>query len=125
MGRTALGPSRSLPEFGEVIPDRSPLKYLRRRVILLREYREAAGLSQQELADLAGVQRESISRLETGRRAPQNNKAQRRIAAALGIDISQVAPEIEEDDGVYWQVEQRGCMTRSKPYYPDEGWAAE
>lgn len=104
-------------------PARPPRKISDGEAILLREYRKGAGLTQRELADLAGVHQEVISRIETGHSAPQNNRAQRRIAAALGIDISLIAPEIEGDDGVYWQIKRSGSVTRCEPYYPDEGWA--
>ena len=36
----------------------------------LRELREAAGLTQQQLAERAGLTREGVAQLETGRREP-------------------------------------------------------
>src|SRR3954464_4719993 len=36
----------------------------------LRELREAAGLTQQQLAEKAGLTREGVAQLETGRREP-------------------------------------------------------
>ena len=49
----------------------------------LREHRQRRALSQQELADLAGVSRTTIIQLESGRNAWP--KTQRKLARALKI----------------------------------------
>lgn len=48
-----------------------------------RALREAAGLTQQELADIVGVTRNTISSYELGTRTPQAGRARERYAAAL------------------------------------------
>jgi transcriptional regulator with XRE-family HTH domain len=50
---------------------------------LVRHYREAAGLSQRELADRLGCQQPAIARLEAGGVSP-NMRTLERIAEALG-----------------------------------------
>src|SRR5262245_38044652 len=57
--------------------------------ILLQRYRVASGLSQEELAERAGLSRRGISDLERGaRRAPHLGTA-RRLPDALKLDESQ------------------------------------
>jgi transcriptional regulator with XRE-family HTH domain len=60
----------------------------------LREIRQRAGYSQQELADESGVSQHSISEIETGRRTPQG-RTLRKLAGVLDI---QVADLFGEDD---------------------------
>jgi transcriptional regulator with XRE-family HTH domain len=51
----------------------------------LRELRDRASLSQEELAERAGVSRATIADLELGNRKPQP-KTRRKLAAALGVE---------------------------------------
>jgi len=51
----------------------------------LRELRDRASLSQQELAARAGVSRATIADLERGNRKPQP-KTRRKLAEALGVE---------------------------------------
>lgn len=51
---------------------------------LLRKLREDKGLSQQDLAELAGVQASAISHFELGRRLPSFENI-RRLADALNV----------------------------------------
>ena len=51
---------------------------------MIREQRERRGLSQQALGDLAGINKEAVSMLETGKTWPQYPTLQA-IAAALGV----------------------------------------
>lgn len=54
----------------------------------LKKYRQAVGLTQEELAEIVGVRRETIMRLESGRYNP---------SLKLAIDISRaVKQDIEE-----------------------------
>src|SRR5262249_28056166 len=53
----------------------------------LRELREAAGLTQQELASRAGVQWETISRWERGAREPSWSNVLA-LAGVLGVDCT-------------------------------------
>jgi putative transcriptional regulator len=58
----------------------------------LRELREASGLTQQELAGRAGLTREGVAQLETGRREP----AWRTVVAlcqALGVECGEFIKE--------------------------------
>ena len=56
----------------------------------LRELRIAAGLSQRELAERAGVAAGTVFGLEAGGRHPYP-RTRRRIAAALGVAVTEVA----------------------------------
>jgi transcriptional regulator with XRE-family HTH domain len=51
----------------------------------LRELRNRASLSQEELAEKSGVSRATIAELELGKRKPQP-KTRRKIAQALGVE---------------------------------------
>src|SRR5271166_1131619 len=52
---------------------------------LIKEYRLAAGLTQEALGERAGVSSRSIQALERGENRPQQETA-RRLAEALGLD---------------------------------------
>ena len=54
----------------------------------LTELREAAGLTQVELARRAGVSKSLISRLERGDRTGMHHDTALKIARALGVDVS-------------------------------------
>ena len=51
----------------------------------LRELRDKASLSQEELAELSGVSRATIAALELGKRKP-HPKTRRKLAEALGVE---------------------------------------
>ena len=55
----------------------------------LRELRLDAGYSQAELAERAGLTREAISLLETGKRNPYPRTV-RKLAGVLGVDPSEL-----------------------------------
>src|SRR5262249_61100634 len=61
----------------------------------LRALRQAAGLTQQELADRSGVPLHSITKLEGGTHAPQWATAIK-LARALGISLDQFVGEEKE-----------------------------
>jgi transcriptional regulator with XRE-family HTH domain len=76
-------PNYTLPRFigrGPTV-DVSPIK--------LRALREAAELTQFELAFLAGTTPATISRLENGHRAP-NLATVFRLSSALGVDLAAI-----------------------------------
>lgn len=52
----------------------------------IREYREKAGISQEELGNLAGLSRFQISRIERGTSVPPFETLQK-IAGALKVDV--------------------------------------
>jgi transcriptional regulator with XRE-family HTH domain len=54
--------------------------------VLLQQYRLAAGLSQEELAERAGLSRRGISDLERGERRLPHPATVRRLANALNLD---------------------------------------
>jgi predicted ATPase/DNA-binding XRE family transcriptional regulator len=56
--------------------------------LLLRQHRAAAGLSQEELADRAGVSRRAISDLERGVHRTPYPATARQLARALGLDAT-------------------------------------
>lgn len=56
----------------------------------LRDLRNRASLSQEELASRAGVSRATIADLELGKRKPQP-KTRRKLAEALGVEPHQLS----------------------------------
>jgi transcriptional regulator with XRE-family HTH domain len=58
----------------------------------LKELRDKAGLSQQELADKAGIHRVAVARIETGERSPAWDTAMK-LAAALGVSCAAFEPQ--------------------------------
>jgi transcriptional regulator with XRE-family HTH domain len=52
----------------------------------LREARDAAGLTQQQLADALGIQRSSVARIET----PKNAKGHRPVTLAEAVTLAQL-----------------------------------
>ncbi len=56
---------------------------------MVREYRLAAGLSQEALAERCGVDRKSISRMETGAFSPRLDSVFN-VAEALDIPVSEL-----------------------------------
>ncbi len=71
-----------------------PKEYLSREARLerLRQIRERAGYSQQELADTAGVSQHTISEIELGRRKPQG-RTLRKLASVLGVEVADFFPK--------------------------------
>lgn len=57
----------------------------------IRDHRHAAGLSQLQLADRAGIDNKTISRAENGRYAVSIDQLAR-IARALGISSAELLP---------------------------------
>jgi transcriptional regulator with XRE-family HTH domain len=55
----------------------------------LKELRRLRALSQQELADSAGVGRNTVSRIERGE-SGAHGRTLRRLAGALGVDVSEL-----------------------------------
>jgi len=62
----------------------------------LKELRRLRAMSQQELADAAGVGRNTISRIERGETGAQG-RTLRRVAEVLGVDVAQLVKR-EADD---------------------------
>lgn len=58
--------------------------------IRIKEYREAKGISQEQLAEISGVSRTIISLLETGKTTVTTNSTMKKIAAALGEKVSTI-----------------------------------
>jgi transcriptional regulator with XRE-family HTH domain len=56
---------------------------------LLREFRSRRSLSQQELADLAGVSRTTVLKAESGKQQPRP-RTLRKLAKVLRIDPSEL-----------------------------------
>jgi transcriptional regulator with XRE-family HTH domain len=65
---------------------------------LVRRRREAVGLSQEALADKAGLHRTYISLLERGRRMP-SIEVVRKLAAALETTMTSLVAELEDPEG--------------------------
>jgi len=62
---------------------------------VLRRHRETAGLSQEALAERAGVHPTYVGLVERCRRNPSLNVAQS-FAIALGVSLSKLVQEVEE-----------------------------
>ncbi|RYX89449.1 MAG: XRE family transcriptional regulator [Comamonadaceae bacterium] len=63
---------------------------------VLRRYRAAAGLSQEELAFRAGVDRTFVSRLERGTRQPTITTLLG-LGAALGVAAAALMKDVEDE----------------------------
>jgi transcriptional regulator with XRE-family HTH domain len=63
----------------------------------LREYRRLRAFSQQELADAAGVGRNTISRIERGETGA-HGRTLRRLAQALSVDVAELLMVKVSDD---------------------------
>ena len=79
--------------------DRSNERLVAAFAAVLRERREAAGMTQEDLAERADVSARFISFLETGRRQPSLS-ALSAITAGLGISMTVMIAELEERFGV-------------------------
>ena len=63
----------------------------------LKEFRRLRAFSQQELADAAGVGRNTISRIERGETGA-HGRTLRRLAQALSVDVAElVSTEVPDD----------------------------
>lgn len=62
---------------------------------VLREKREAAGISQEQLADRAGLHRTYVSLIERGKRTA-SIEVLRRVASALGLRMTDLIDETEK-----------------------------
>ena len=63
----------------------------------LKEFRRLRAFSQQELADAAGVGRNTISRIERGETGA-HGRTLRRLAQALSVDVAElVLTEVADD----------------------------
>ena len=67
--------------------------------VLLQRYRRAAGLSQEQLADQAGISRRGISDLERGFRRARYPATVHRLAGALGLQAAEHAMLLRALDG--------------------------
>jgi len=63
----------------------------------LKQYRELADLSQNELSKRSGVPRPTISNVESGEQEGLTLENARKLARALGISIDQLAGKGDED----------------------------
>lgn len=61
---------------------------------ILRELRQEKGLSQEELADKAGLHRTYISQIERGLKSPSLRSLEQ-IAEALGVPLSTLVKRLE------------------------------
>ena len=63
----------------------------------LREVREQVGISQEKLAELAGLHRTYVSSVERGKRNISIENIER-LARALGTRMAQLMPDAQADD---------------------------
>jgi HTH-type transcriptional regulator / antitoxin HipB len=64
----------------------------------VRNARDAAGLSQQELADRAGVHRQWVTRLETGASPAAEMRRVFDVLAVLGLGVELVPLQADDHD---------------------------
>ena len=64
----------------------------------IRKRRQELGLSQQELADKAGVNRPTISELESGKQLGLTVDTAKRLARVLGVGIDYLAGTWEDEE---------------------------
>lgn len=67
------------------------------RSMRLRQYREAAGLTQVQLSQLSGIDQGHISRIETGQVPRPSVETVRRLAQAVGVSLDDIAQPAELD----------------------------
>jgi transcriptional regulator with XRE-family HTH domain len=65
---------------------------------VLRERREAAGISQEQLADRAGLHRTYVSLIERGKRTA-SIEVVRKVAGALGVSMAELIEATEKRRG--------------------------
>ena len=65
---------------------------------VLRERREAAGISQEQLADRAGLHRTYVSLIERGKRTA-SIEVVRKVSAALGVTMTDLIAATEKRRG--------------------------
>lgn len=65
---------------------------------VLREKREEAGISQEQLADRAGLHRTYVSLIERGKRTA-SIEVVRRVALALGVSMAELIEATEKRGG--------------------------
>jgi len=58
--------------------------------VKLREIRLDRGYSQDELHQMTGISRDTISRLETGDRPNPHPRTLRKLAGALGVSVADI-----------------------------------
>jgi len=58
--------------------------------VKLREIRLDAGFSQDELHQMTGVSRDTISKMETGDRPNPHPRTLRKLAQALGVSVADI-----------------------------------
>ncbi|HET8607499.1 MAG TPA: helix-turn-helix transcriptional regulator [Gaiellaceae bacterium] len=66
--------------------------------VVLREKREAAGISQEQLADRAGLHRTYVSLIERGKRTA-SIEVVRKVAKALNVSMASLIDETEKRRG--------------------------
>lgn len=65
-------------------------------LLRIKELRQARGLTQQQLADKAGLERSQLSKIENGRE-PANTRRLNDIATALGVSAAELFSHDEAD----------------------------
>lgn len=84
------------------------VQYVTPITVRLRELREARGLSEQGLAELAGVPHAAISELESGRNRRLDHVILERLARALDVELSDLVllepAKARRPDVKWWHV---------------------
>lgn len=76
---------------------RAPNRYKRGMRLRLKELREARGLKQYELADMAGLSRSYYTEIEKGKK-PLNSLRMQALAKALKVSVPELILNDEDDE---------------------------
>jgi transcriptional regulator with XRE-family HTH domain len=71
-----------------------------KKIYKLRKLRKAAGMSQQQTAEKAGVNLSTYQAIETGRGNGFSTITKHKIADVFGIPLLQLFPEVEKEMNV-------------------------
>jgi len=78
-----------------------PQEIVRRTVLddvpAVKAWREYIGMTQQELADAAGIKQPVLARIETGVSKPRRSTLMK-LARAMNLTLEQLEPELAPDD---------------------------
>ena len=83
----------------------------RRFALVLRKHREGARLTQEQLADKAGLHRTYVSLIERGQRSPTLETLQS-LSDALGLSVGGVPVLVEKSKGAFFRLVK---STTSRP----------
>ena len=88
-------------------------QYLTQLVEKIKLYRVSKGITQQELEEMSGVSKRSISRLELGNSVQLDNLFKILLALDLGDNIDSLVPSINKRPSYYIASEKKQPLKRA------------